>query len=159
MDFETAYLENRSFLFRYLLKLSGSSSTAEELTQETFFRAYINWNRLQDPAKAPVWLCSIARNTYFAWYNTQKKHLPLEQALPLTAEDPAQLLLQKELTSEALSCLSALAEPYREVFQLAVFAGLSLKQISSVFGKNESWARVTYYRARQKLSESMRSKL
>lgn len=62
----------------------------------------------------------------------------------------------KELSQEALRCLHGLGEPYKEVFLLSVFAGLSLKEISSMFGKSESWARVTFYRAKQKILERMR---
>lgn len=62
----------------------------------------------------------------------------------------------KELSREALRCLHGLGEPYQEVFLLSVFAGLSLKEISLMFGKSESWARVTFYRAKQKILERMR---
>ena len=63
---------------------------------------------------------------------------------------------QKELSQKALHCLHELEEPYKEVFTLSVFGGFSLKDISSLFGKSESWARVTFYRAKQKLLEKMR---
>ena len=43
--------------------------------------------------------------------------------------------------------LHVLPEPYKEVFTLRVMAELSYKDISRLFGKSESWARVTYYRA------------
>lgn len=64
--------------------------------------------------------------------------------------------VQKELSQKALICLHELEDPYKEVFMLSVFGGFSLKDISSIFGKSESWARVTFYRAKQKLSERMR---
>jgi RNA polymerase sigma-70 factor (ECF subfamily) len=47
-------------------------------------------------------------------------------------------------------------EPYKEVFTLKVFGDLSFKDISSLFGKTESWARVTYHRARKKIIEMLR---
>lgn len=60
------------------------------------------------------------------------------------------------LSKTVLTHLHELDEPYKEVFMLAVFAGLSLTDISKLFGKSESWARVTFYRAKQKISERMR---
>ena len=66
------------------------------------------------------------------------------------------VFVQKELSQNTLICLHELEEPYTEVFMLSVFGGFSLKDISLVFGKSESWARVTFYRAKQKLSERMR---
>lgn len=67
-----------------------------------------------------------------------------------------ELFLQKELSQKAFLCLHSLEEPYKEVFMLSVFGNVSLKEISTIFGKSESWARVTFYRAKQKLMEKMR---
>jgi len=64
-------------------------------------------------------------------------------------------VLRKELSDKALVQLHNLGEPYKEVFMLSVFGGFSLRDISKVFGKSESWARVTFYRAKQQLSERM----
>lgn len=72
-DFEKLFNENREFIFKYLMKMTRDITLSEELTQETFFRAYMNYASLRNKEKASVWLCQIARNTYFAWYNEQKK--------------------------------------------------------------------------------------
>lgn len=155
-DFEKIYTENSDFIYKYLLKLCKNSSTAEELTQETFFRAYMNFKKLKDKAKAPVWLCQIAKNSYFAWYNERKKHSTYEENEEMKADiDIESFFEKKELTEKAFSCLHELEEPYKEVFMLSVFGQLSLKEISKLFGKSESWARVTFYRAKQKLAERM----
>ena len=72
-EFEKLFEEKREYIFKYLMTLSKDYSLAEELTQETFFRAYMNFSALRDKEKASVWLCSIAKNTYFAYCNEQKK--------------------------------------------------------------------------------------
>ena len=54
--------------------------------------------------------------------------------------------------------LHGLEEPYREVFTLKTFCDLSHSQIAGLYGKTESWSRVTYYRARQMIQEKMREK-
>ncbi|MBR2415094.1 MAG: sigma-70 family RNA polymerase sigma factor [Clostridia bacterium] len=155
--FEKLFRENRNFIFKYLLKMSRDAHVAEELTQETFFRAYMNYDSLRNKENASSWLCSIAKNAYFAWHNEQKKLQPLDFAENVVAADSTALLFeQKELSQQALHCLHELEEPYKEVFMLCVFGGFSLKDISLLFGKSESWARVTFYRARQKLSERMK---
>ena len=51
LDFEKLFLENQSFVYRYLMKLCGNHSLAEELTQETFFRAYMNLTGLRNEEK------------------------------------------------------------------------------------------------------------
>lgn len=48
-----------------------------------------------------------------------------------------------------------LSEPYREVFSLRTFGQLSFVQIGELFNKTDSWARVTYYRAKSKLREDL----
>ena len=156
LDFEMVFRENNQFILRFLMKLCGDISLAEELTQENFFRAYMNMAALRNEEKVAVWLCQIAKNTYFAWFNEQKRKQPISQPTPADSTlDIAELFEEKELAGRAFSVLHALEEPYKEVFMLSVFGGLSLKDISAMFGKSESWTRVTYYRAKQKIMEGL----
>lgn len=157
LDFDKVFRENQGFIYRYLLKLCGNDSLAEELTQETFFRAYMNMTGLRKEEKVSVWLCQIARNTYFAWYNEQKKLQPMDDIeIQDSGPDMVDIFVEHELSQKAYTCLHQMDEPYKEVFMLSVFGGLSLKNISTLFGKSESWARVTFYRAKQKLLEGMK---
>lgn len=156
-DFEKIFEENCGFVFKFLLKICKNPSLAEELTQETFYRAYINISSLREVEKVASWLCSIAKNTYFAWAKENKHFASLENTdEPDCGINTEEIFEEKELAKEAFAVLHALEEPYKEVFMLSVFAGLSLKEISSLFGKSESWARVTFYRAKMKLMERMR---
>ena len=156
-DFETLFDDNREFILKFLLKLTRNYSLAEELTQETFFRAYMNYSSLRNKEKASVWLCQIAKNTYYAWYNEYKKIDSYENTkLQSDTESIEEAFLQKELSKEALACLHETEEPYKTVFMLSVFGGFTFKDISAIFAKSESWARVTFYRAKQKLLEKMR---
>ncbi len=153
--FEEVYESNQGFIYKFLLNYCRDTSLAEELTQETFFKAYINFNSLRNKEKAPAWLCQIARNTYFAWYRKQKRTQPLEDADMAADRDLEETAIRKELSASAMQGLQQLPQPYREVLMLSVFGGLSLKEISGLFGKSESWARVTFYRAKQKILEEM----
>ncbi len=156
-EFEKLFNDNREFIFKFLMKMTQDISLAEELTQETFFRAYMNYASLKNKEKASAWLCQIAKNTYFAWYNEQKNKDSLEDIEKASDDEGIEkAFVQKELSQKALHCLHELEEPYKEVFMLSVFGGFSLKDISYIFGKSESWARVTFYRAKQKLLERMR---
>lgn len=157
LDFEKIFQDNQTFIFRYLMKLCKDESLAEELTQETFFRAYMNLTGLRNEEKITVWLCQIAKNTYFAWCRGNKNTQSVDE-LEISDEtmDLADFFATRELSTKAFSCLHNLSEPYKEVFMLSVFGSLSLKQISDLFGKSESWARVTFYRAKQKLLEEMK---
>ena len=155
-NFEKLFKKNYSFIYKYLLKLSCNASLAEELTQETFFRAYMNLAQLKDENKVPVWLCQIAKNAYFAWYNEQKKLTDTDALFNIASKENIEdEFLTKELSSKAAEALNTLEEPYKEVFILHTFGGLSLYDISGIFKKSESWARVTFYRAKQKLKEGI----
>ena len=157
LDFEKVFQENQGFIYRYLLKMCANESLAEELTQETFFRAYMNLTGLRKEEKVAVWLCQIAKNTYFAWFNEQKKLCSADDLeISENSPDLADIFAEQDLSEKAYVCLHQMEEPYKEVFMLSVFGGLSLKNISSLFGKSESWARVTFYRAKQKLLEGMK---
>lgn len=158
-DFERIFSENRDFLFKFLMKLCRDASLAEELTQESFFRAYMNLGQLRDENKASIWLCQIARNSYYAWYNENRHIAELDEETADVGPDLAESYVRKELSGEAFAALHKLGEPYKEVFMLNVFADLSLTEISALFGKSESWARVTLYRARKQLKERLREKL
>ena len=158
-EFEKLFNDNREFVFKYLMKMTRDASLAEELTQETFFRAYMNYSSLRNKERTSSWLCKIAQNVYYAWYNENKKCDSIDNIEIISDEkDAEEAFIQKELSQKALLCLHELEEPYKEVFMLSVLGGFSLKEISSTFGKSESWARVTFYRAKQKLSERMRQK-
>ena len=77
-EIEGLYREHYDLIFKLLLTLCRNESLADELTQETFFRAYINIKSLREEGKAVPWLCRIAKNLYYAWYNEHKKWTPLE---------------------------------------------------------------------------------
>lgn len=154
-DFERLYRERYRLVHQVLLGLSRDPQLAEELTQETFFRAYINMAKLRNDGAAAVWLCRIARNLYFAWCREQQRLTSLEEQNEPAVSDMEEQVMDKELTEQAMAVLAKLKEPYREVFSLRIFGGLSMKQISALYGKSESWARVTYYRARMQIVERM----
>lgn len=98
-----------------------------------------------------VWLCQIAKNTYFSYMNGQRKLASLA-----VQEEEGSINLEQKLIdqTEAMrihKVLHVLNEPYKEVFMLRLFGELSFDHISQIFGRTESWARVTYHRARLRI--------
>ena len=127
---------------------------AEEITQETFFKALKNIDKFDGKCKLYVWLCQIAKNTFFTYKKKEKYHEDLTKAEDILADSKfEQNLLSKESVFKIHKELHSLGEPYKEVFMLRVFGDLSFSQIGSLFEKTESWARVTYHRAKMKLKE------
>lgn len=129
---------------------------AEEITQETFFKALKNIDKFDGKCKLYVWLCQIAKNTFFTYRKKEKYHEDLTEVENILVESTIeQCLLSKESVFNIHKELHSLDEPYKEVFMLRVFGDLSFSQIGSLFEKTESWARVTYHRAKMKLKERM----
>lgn len=139
-------------VFKYLICLTGDAELSEELTQETFYKAYRNINSFEGKCKMSVWLCQIAKNSYFTYLKkTKLKHREfLEDNLVSQINVQEEYLLSHNVIS-LHKILHTLEEPYKEVFTLKLFGELSYKQISEIFGKSEPWARVTYYRAKEKI--------
>lgn len=150
--FEQIYRRSSGKVYRYLLSLCGDTELAEELTAETFYRAYLHIDRFEGRCSVDTWLCEIGKNTWLESVRKGKRFLPLEEGA-IRSQDA--LLWQKiEDRNQALQlhkALHALREPYREVFSLKVFGELKFSEIAQIFGKSESWAKMTYYRGKSKL--------
>ena len=165
MDIEKLYREYFTPVYRYTLSLVHDPDMAEEITQETFFRALKKINDYRGEASLKVWLCQIARNLSFDSLKRQSKTTALtkhdddesdDYELPAGSEsDPEEQLLRKQTAMQIHRILHDLKEPYKEVFQLRTFGDLSFAEIGELFGKSESWARVTYYRSRMMIKEEL----
>lgn len=155
-DLQQIYDQYFQEVYRFVLSLSRNEHVAEEITQETFYKALKRIDSFQGTCKISVWLCQIAKNTYFSYYDQQKRYPRAE-----LETDPASRLNVEHkvvIQSEALRIhriLHELGEPYKEVFTLRVFGELSFADICRIFGKTESWARVTFHRAKPEDSESL----
>lgn len=155
--FETMYQEYANQIYRFLITLCRDEHIAEELTQETFYKAMKNYHLFKGDSKLSVWLCQIAKNEYFAYYNRQKKldFSDITSDQPTTDLDVLQTLMHSEQKLKLHQLLRKLQEPYKEVITLKIFAELSYLEIASLFGKSESWARVTFYRGKNQLKTLM----
>lgn len=145
-DFERIYRENFPRVYGFLVRLCRNDALAEELAQETFFRALRAIGKFDGRCRVDIWLCQIAKNAYFSHCRRQKKRADVTGDIesPLRLEDT---LADKDQAARLHERLHALEEPYKEVFMLRVFGELDHAQIGQLFGRTESWSRVTYHRA------------
>ena len=142
-------------VFSYAMTLAGDRSLAEEITQETFFRAFSRQSEFRGEASEMTWLCAIAKNFFLDEKRRQKKTEEIPEDLPETGKSIEQRAMDRDTSFRIHVALHALEEPYREVFELRIFGELSFREVGMIFGKTENWARVTYHRARLKLQERM----
>ena len=142
-------------VFSYVMTLVGDHEKAEEITQETFFRAFSKADSFRREADELTWLCAIAKNLVRDEMRRQNKLEPFPEEMPDPGRSVEQTATDRDSSFRIHLALHALEEPYREVFELRVFGELSFREIGLIFGKTENWARVTYHRARLKLQTRM----
>ena len=155
-DFQEVYSLYFRDVYRYALSICRNEAVAEEITQETFFKALAKLDSFDGMCKISVWLCQIAKNTYLTMLR-KDKHLisDSDTEIPRSNSNLEESIFDKETAFAIHKILHELDEPYKEVFSLRTFGELSFKQIAELFGKTETWARVTYHRARIKIKEEL----
>lgn len=155
---EVLCAEYRS-VYHYILSLCRSETEAQDITQETFLKAMHAADRFEGNCSLYTWLCTIAKNLWLNRCKQQKReHTPgaFDETTPSGDLPLEQLLIEQDLSMHIYRALHDLPEPYKEVFSLRVFGQLSFANIAALFSKTESWARVTYHRARKQISETLR---
>jgi RNA polymerase sigma-70 factor (ECF subfamily) len=151
------YTKYFSDVYKYVLALSRNEDMAEEVTQETFFKAMRHIDEFNGGCKLYVWLCQIAKNTYFSLYQKQKRNISgIDIDFPETRSDLEKDYLDKEAVKQLHVLIHNLNEPYKEVFTLRIFGELPFSQIGELFGKTDSWARLIFYRAKKQLQEEFK---
>ena len=157
-EFEELYRENFDLVYRYALGLTRDVHAAEELTQETFFKALQAIDGFRGECGLKTWLCGIAKNKFIS-QQRQKKPEPLEELPEVEApgESPESAVLRRDESMRLHRLLHELPEPYTEVFSLRVFGQLGFREIGQLFGKTENWACVTFHRAKAKINANRKA--
>ena len=142
-------------VYKYLLSKTRSEDIAEELTQETFYQAVRCIHRFDGSCKLSTWLCAIAKNQLRSY---QRKH-PVNESID-DHEDLTGTSVEAEIFSQIervdlMKKLHLCPEPYREILYLRIFGNLSFREIGEIMGRTENWARVNFYRAKEKLKAAV----
>jgi len=153
VDFNDLYNTHADDVYNYALSLCRNKHIAEDITSEAFIKAIKAADKFKGDCNIRVWLCQIAKNTY---YNLLKRNKNIvEMPEQITYEEHFELCFSdKAQAFEIHKTLHVLEQPYKEVFSLRVFAELSFAEIGELFEKSESWARVTFHRAKNKIKEA-----
>lgn len=153
-DMEEIYKKHSNTVYKYIFCLSnGNSDLAEEITAETFAVAVERVNKFKGNCKISVWLCQIAK---FLWYKELKKKSKIQFEQLDNLEDSQKVedvLIEKEEKLRIFKDIQCLDEKTKDVMYLRLMGNLSFIEIAEVMGKTANWARVTYYRGKQKIKE------
>lgn len=148
-------------VYGYLVTLTGGNhDLAEELTQETFYRATTKISDFRGECKISTWLCQIAK---YAFYQTldktkRRKEVPFDDVVEATMyEETEKVIEDAEMKVHIYKAIHKLASPMRDVIMLRLTGELSFKEIGDILGQSENWARVTFYRAKQSLGKELKT--
>lgn len=157
MGFEEIYARYFRDVYRFALGLTQDRALAEEIAQDTFFKALKALDKFDGSKDIRAWLFTIARN---AWYSHCRAHRRTVSQEELPQELPGGVRIEERIEDEESAFaihqfLHHMEEPYKEVFSLRVFGELPYEKIGRLFGKSANWARVTFYRAKVQIMEHM----
>ena len=162
--FEEMYRENFARVYAFLLKLTKNPSAAEELTQETFYQAYVSMHRFRGDADVFTWLASIAKHVYFKYM--KKLNMSAEESYVGLLRgawtdggegDPEKALDRRELANSVRRAVASIPEKHRNVVILRAYADMSFAQIGRALGITENSAKVIYFRAKKKMMEELKN--
>lgn len=150
-DFEEIYRLYFKDVYLYMRRLSGDEYIAEEITAETFFKALKSLDNFRGDCDIRVWLCQIAKNSYYTYLKKNKESKSLEDNLYEVADKSSFVddIAKRDEAKLIKKILHTVDDPYKEVFMWRVYANMSFREIGQVFSKSENWACVTYHRARK----------
>ena len=153
-EMEKVYQEYAQSVYGFLLLRTHDSQLAEELTQETFYQALRSVEKFDGSCKVSTWLCAIAKKVLLKyWQKNKVATVSLADNEVILAEEAnaEEIFLAEENKVELMAKVHQLPQAMKEVIYLRLAADLSFKQIGEIMNKTEVWARVTFYRGKEKL--------
>ncbi len=152
-EMESLYREYAKQVYKYLFTLCHNADLAEELTQETFYRALKSSKNYDGTCKIYVWLCQIGKHVWYQELDRQRRRGTAELVDDIVASEKnlEEAAILRDEKMRLFRLLHRLEEPVREVMYLRLTGEFSFKEIGELLGRDETWARVTFYRGKQKL--------
>ena len=165
-DFQQLYDLFSRPIFNFVLRLIGSVSEAEDLTQDTFLKVHSQLEKLRQPSQFRFWIYRIARNEVYQRLRQAKRtslaSLDDEEAGyheflsdDSASPNPERRLLSSEMGQVVGRTLQAMRPKYRDVFVLAVFEKISYQEISRIVGRSLLSVKTDIYRARLQVKQQL----
>ena len=163
--FERIYRENFSRVYAFLFKMTRDPNLSEELTQETFYQAFVSFRRFEGKCDIFTWLASIAKHSYYKYLRKNRISGNLFDFTELEkyfishgelGDNPADSLQNKAVRENVAACISELPDKYRDVVLLRIYADMPFSQIAAALDITENSAKVIFFRAKKKLSEDLK---
>lgn len=160
MNMEEIYRQYLDTVYGYLMTLTnGQADLAEELTQETFYRATQKISEFRGDSKVSTWLCQIAKYVFYQHIDKKKrqKEVTFDDSIEIMAEaETEKTFIDEEAKVSIYKKIQQLPSPMRDVVMLRLTGELNFQEIGDVLSQSENWARVTFYRAKQILGKELK---
>ena len=146
-------------IYKYLICLTHSQDIAEELTQETLYRAIKNINQLKDDTKIELWLCKIAKNLWLQDVQRKKRYINISDNNLIKMKSEINIeedLIQSDNINILYENIERLDDISKEIILLRLNGDLKFKEIGEIYGRTENWARVMFHRAKQQIMKEVR---
>ena len=151
---ERLYVKYYRELYLYAFSLCKNYHLAQDLTSDTFFKAYLS---LDDVSYFKYWLFRVCKNLYLDFLK-QNKEYSSENILENTLTNnktPLDKVIESEEKKYLYNLIISLHEPYKEILILYYFCGFSLKEISVTKNTTEGAAKTMLFRARKRLKKEL----
>ena len=158
-EFEELYNLYYKDVYYFVLKLADyRDDIAEEVTQESFYQAFISLSRFRGECTIKSWICQIAKNTYYKYLKTHAKETYLEEELHQDPqeEEISTAVEKKQVTIHIRKVIADLDERSRRVVEYRLFEEKSYKEIGELIGIREATAKVLFSRAKVKIRERLK---
>ncbi len=148
-------------VYRYLLRLSGDQTLADDLTNETFYRAMLALDGFRGDASVKTWLLRIARNLYLNRVKREKRMTSLDALVEKGATfstpqpGPEAVTLSRERGEAIQRALLTLSETDRSILLLTSQEKLAHREISQILEISVAAVKVRVFRARQRLASAL----
>lgn len=159
-NFEEIYEQNFNGVWSFFMKLSSDKQLSEELTQETFYRAFISLGKFRGESGIYTWLIAIAKNTWFSHLRKKRQsidNMSVESIVEFYSDkglnSPEDSYIKSETAAAVRSWIKSMPQKYRDVVVLRIYAGLPFKQVAQAMNITENSAKVLYFRAKNILKE------
>jgi RNA polymerase sigma-70 factor (ECF subfamily) len=150
-DFEQIYLDYSDSIYRFIYIYVRHKELAEDLTQETFYRAYKNFNTYKKNANLSTWLRKIARNATYDYFRRKKiiqfLNFGKEEFVDLHNQSPEIQILNSEENTKLYNAIFNLKKDYRDVLILRRLNENSIKETAYILGWTETKVKSTMARA------------
>ncbi|RKQ33962.1 RNA polymerase sigma factor [Oceanobacillus halophilus] len=152
------YSKYSSSIYRYILMTIRHAHHAEDLTQETFLKAYKYFHSFKWEANPKTWLFSIAHNVTVDFMRKKQPYLYLMEMFPIKAakgESPDEIVQINESSNELFQAIGRLKKSYREIIILRKIKEFSIKETAEILNWSESKVKSTLSRAIQALEKEL----